>query len=285
MRTAKTRDAGFSMLELLAVMSIMALLTTVGVTSYFSAVRGMGRRNAIKHLANTLAVARQRASMDNSRVSVIIFNEVSGVDEDGKMIVRPSYVLCKEMGRITYVSGNALVDEFTALDAIFGLEKAAGDSERYQDFTSQAGGLKLYNLTAGGSSYVYPLVEEYQVRCFTVYDKEAPPSYHIAEGSRQPLDINNYSFRVNVGLQNNNATWNIGDVYGIEAGPVMNLPRGFEFSRLRDNRDSFDYVTFLPNGRAEFSAGSIRITELRPPNRSNTITVSQEGKIKYNNKW
>ena len=62
------KDAGFSLLELLAVMSIMALLTTLAVTSYFSAVRGMGRRSAVNNLANTLIQARQRACMDNARV-------------------------------------------------------------------------------------------------------------------------------------------------------------------------------------------------------------------------
>ncbi len=279
------RKSGFSMLELLAVMSIMALLTTVGVTSYFSAVRGMARRSAVKHFASSLIVARQRAAMDNARFSVVLFNEVSGVDEDGQLLVRPSYVVCKEMGRITYVSGSLLVDEFTALDTIFGLERAAGDPERYQDFSSQAGGIKLYNLTSGGSCYVYPLAKERPVISFTTYDKQPPPDYHIESGPRVKLSLNNYALEMNTSAAQNSANWQLGNAYGIEASPSQNLPRGFEFASLNDNEDAFEYITFLPNGRAEFSSGSIRIRETRPPNRSVTVRVTSEGKINYNNNW
>jgi len=274
------------MLELLAVMSIMALLTTVGVTSYFFAVRGMARRSAVKHFASSLVVARQRAAMDNARFSVVLFNEVSGVDEDGQLLVRPSYVVCKEMGRITYVSGSGkLVDEFTSLDTIFGLERAAGDPERYQDFSSQAGGIKLYNLTSGGSCYVYPLAQEYSETRFTTYDKLPPPDYHIEPDSRVRLSLKNYAFEINTEAGQNSANWQLGDYYGIEASPSQNLPRGFEFASLNDNEDAFEYITFLPNGGAEFSSGSIRIRETRPPNRSVMVRVTSEGTINYNNNW
>lgn len=273
------------MIELLAVMSIAALLTTVAVTSYFSAVRGMGRRSAIKHLASTLTVARQRACMDNARVSVVLFNEVSGVDEDSnKLLVTPSYVICKEMGRITYARGDALVDEFSALDAIFGKENTAGAPDDYQDFSEKAG-IKLYNLTEGGYSYVRPRVKMYKLDSESVYIKK-PDHYYIDEGAPGSLELHPFSFTVNTSAGQSTASWKIGDSYGIEASPVQNLPRGFQFGGMDDNQNAFEYITFLPSGRAEFSSGgSIRIEELRPPNRSVTMRVDSSGEISYNNNW
>ncbi len=273
------------MLELLAVMSIAAMLTTLAVTSYFAAVRGMGRRSAVKHLANTLTVARQRACMDNARVSVILFNEVSGVDATGDMEVTPSYVICKEMGRITYATGSYLGDEYTALDAIFGLKRDAGDPNDFQGFDARAGGIRLYNMTSGGSCYVYPLVKRHSLRTDSVYDKREPDSYHIDDSGVIDKNINLFNFEINTSAGRNTATWQLGDAYGVEAAPVQNLPRGFRFSALGDNQNAFEYITFLPSGRAEFSRGSIRIEETRPPRRSVTMSVTAEGKIKYNNNW
>ena len=58
------KKRGFTLIELLTVMSIMGMLTTIAVTSYFSAIRGMARRSALKHLADTMVSARQRACME-----------------------------------------------------------------------------------------------------------------------------------------------------------------------------------------------------------------------------
>jgi prepilin-type N-terminal cleavage/methylation domain-containing protein len=151
----RKREYGFSLLELLAVMSIMGLLTTVAVTSYFGAARGVARRGTIKHLVTTLTVARQRACMDNTRVSVVFYNELVGIEDEevkgtGSAII-PSYVVCKEVGKITMISGNYLIDEFNALDKMFSTEVP-------DNIGSYRGGFRLYNLTDGNFSFVYPWV-------------------------------------------------------------------------------------------------------------------------------
>ena len=74
--TPKRARRGFSLLELLAVMSIMAMLSTLAVTSYFGAIRGMASRGAKKHFQNTLLLARQRACIDGARVRLMAFYEV-----------------------------------------------------------------------------------------------------------------------------------------------------------------------------------------------------------------
>ncbi|MFO7936458.1 MAG: prepilin-type N-terminal cleavage/methylation domain-containing protein [Kiritimatiellia bacterium] len=255
------QNAGFSLLELLAVMSVMALLTTLAVTSYFSAVRGMGRRSAVNNLANTLIQARQMACMDNTRVSVVCFNDITGNEDED---FRPTYVMCKGIGRISDKVGNKLVDEFTALDTIFGEEIHSG---------SYGGAMKLYNLTRGGFSFVNLGVEKYRLD-----DRYAPVS-------GMDRDINAYAFEINNNIPaRGNVSWEIGDSYGVEAAPAQTLPRSFQFSTIGSSKTKVEFVTFLPDGRAT-SGESFTIEEINSPYKKNTIDVSQAGGIKYDEDW
>ena len=79
---------------------------------------------------------------------VVMYNEVTGPEDED---VRPSYVICKSIGRITYVTGDNLVDEFTALDTVFSTDDLGPNYK---------GAMKLYNLSEGGFSYVYPWVHQ-----------------------------------------------------------------------------------------------------------------------------
>jgi len=276
MNAIKKTEYGFSLLELLAVMSIMGLLTTLAVTSYFGAARGMARRGAIKHMVNTLTLARQRACMDNARVSVVLYNEVSGIldDDSGgtKKAVTPSYVVCKEVGKITMVTGNYLIDEFNALDNMFAtvpLDNAA----------SYKGGFRLYNLSEGGFSFVFPWVVKSDNR---IQGRQSPYKPRPIADTR----INAWCFEINrnVPVREDGNKWYVGDSYGVEAAPVQTLPKLFEFKALRDNERSIQVITFLPDGRA-FKSDKITISETRPPMKSADIDISKEGVIKYDNKW
>lgn len=262
MKNIRYGESGFSLLELLAVMSIMALLTTLAVTSYFSAVRGMGRRSAVNNLANTLIQARQRACMDSARVSVVIFNEVTGPNKED---VVPSYVICKGIGRITDNVGNNLIDEFTALDTIFGTVNLGSNYK---------GAMKLYNLTQGGFSYVYPWVTEYELpNRFSPYKK-------------LNRTINAFAFQINHSIKSREAgnTWAVGDSYGVEAAPPQSMPRGFLVDNLGISATEVEFVTFLPDGRA-LKGPTLKIKERRPPHKSVSIKVNNDGKITYDESW
>lgn len=273
---------GFSLMELLAVMAIMALLTTLAVTSYFGAVRGMTRRSAVKHFANTLILARQRACMENARISVVIFNEITGLNNND---VTPSYVICKELGRLTYVdlARGSLVDEFTEIDKIFG---TANLGYTYR------GNIKLYNLARGKWSTVFPWVEQYPFnggakRGLTGrYSASGNPSMTAGERSAG-YTLNAFAFGINKNVQNYNAadsSWEVGDPYGIEAAPVGALPRNFLFSELNKTVNDAITITFTPDGRAA-GTETIRIVETQPPNKFSTVKVKADGTIEYNEKW
>ena len=275
MSTMRKTEYGFSLLELLAVMSIMGLLTTVAVTSYFGAARGVARRGAIKHLVTTLTLARQRACMDNARVSVVFYNEVSGVvDEEvgaGSAVI-PSYVICKEMGKITMVFGNYLVDEFNALDKMFSTDVP-------ENIAGYRGGFRLYNLSDGKFSFVYPWVSQSGDR---IEERQSP----YQPRPKEETIINAWSFEINAkgNVGEGSGIWNVGDSYGVEAAPVQTLPKSFLLGNLDDDEEDFEVITFLPSGRV-IKGRTITIEETRPPKKRTSITVTEKGMIDYNGKW
>ena len=202
-------------------------------------------------------------------MSVVIFNELSGTESTD---VRPSYVVCREIGRISFRSNNNLIDEYTQLDKIFGTTDL-GQSYR--------GSLRLYNLTRGGGSFVFPWVTQYDggYNIWSAY-KPTHPTY----------TVNTYCFTINnnVPPKNNDGNWLVGDAYGVEAAPVQTLPRGFLFGNLNYKTTQVLIVTFLPDGRLDpdsNSVTSIRIEEDRAPKKSTSMTVASDGSIKYNEDW
>ena len=109
------------LIELLAVMAIVAMLSTLAVTSYFSAIRGMPSRTALTTSTTRMAMARQRACIDGCRVSLIVFNEAAAFDASGTAIsdLAASFVVCRELGRFSFVSGTSCSDEFSDLGSLF----------------------------------------------------------------------------------------------------------------------------------------------------------------------
>jgi len=264
------------LLELLAVMSIMAMLTTLAVTSYFSAISGMARRSAVKHVVNTLILARQRACMEGARVSVMFFNEFHGYakDETGNQtseeVDLPSYVVCKELGQISYMNGGAIGDEFKDLDKMFGV---AGVGQWQDVDNSFKGQMRLYNLTKGGWWDVKPYVKGTSQTVGLPY-----------EGIEDDLSCNYF-----VVVNSHVSSPAIGDSYGVEAAPISSLPKGFVFNGLTDQNSEPICINFLPDGRCDTSIGksSITIIETRLPSKrpSNTIRVSAQGVISFEEKW
>lgn len=270
MKRARTKRAcgrpGFSLLELLAVMAIMSMLTTLAVSSYFAAIRGMTRRSAVKHFANTLILARQRACMEGAFVSVVIYNEITGVKDTD---ITPSYVICKGIGRVTYLGGSdKVIDEYTEIDRLFGT-KSYGQNFR--------GSIRLYNLTQGKWWNVYPWVEAYP-------GLQRQSAY---KPTQIQTDLNVFAFEKNENVNNlNEATWKIGDAYGIEAAPTGSLPHNFQFAALGDSASQVITITFKPDGSAVFRpSGTVRIIETQAQQRANTVTVTSDGVIDFNDKW
>jgi type II secretory pathway pseudopilin PulG len=262
-------------MELLAVMSIMALLTTLSVTSYFGAVRSMTRRSAVSHFANTLILARQRACIENSRVSVVVFNDITGADAGADNYFTPSYALCKEVGRISFLNNDLLADEFSEIEKIFGTVSYG---------PSYKGSIRLYNLTEGKWSNVYPWVEPYVL---SQRESASGNPYMTVAERQNGYSLNVFAFRKNARAPSpSEPQWKIGNPYGIEAAPLGTLPRNFEFRRLPSSSSEPVTVTFNPDGSATLKGGgTFTIIEKLPPNKKSTVTVTTTGDVKFDGMW
>ena len=278
-RKARGRD-GFSLLELLAVMAIVAMLSTLAVTSYFSAIRGMSSRTARRGLTNALSMARQRACIDGCRVSLIIFNEAAGFDTSGSKIsdLAASYVVCRELGRFSFVREDLLFDEFADLNKLF-REKLSTDTSS----DSVAGAIRLYNLSAGSWSLVRPYVEQ----------KEMTGVKLPYSTPKNDFKIWAYKFErlTGSGMQSSgggNPTWKAGDSYGIEVMPVQSLPKGFSFKELNANASSdasltdVRHVTFEPDGSA-LAAATFTVESQDPNAKGAKFTINKRGEIQVSN--
>ena len=274
-RVKRSARRGFSLLELLAVMSIMAMLTTLAVTSYFSAIQGMTRRSAVKHFVNALILARQRACLEGTRVSVVLFNEVTGYEKD-RELVAPSFVVCKEIGRISFVEANKFGDEFSDLGSMFN----NAQTETLKQNASYRGSIRIYNLTQGRWSQVRPWVSIEQVS-----DRESA----LKPGTLYDMSVFAFQEYTTSEVPNaNRATWKIGDSYGIEASPINSLPRGFEFVGMETDGNNSSTkskcITFQTDGRSTGDNGMIQIKVVGSSLKT-TLNVQAEGSITYNEKW
>lgn len=272
-RTGKKPRCGFSLVELLAVMAVVAMLSTMAVTSYFSAVRGMASRTARDNFYNALMMARQRACIDGCRVSLVIFNEAAAFDPSGTTIkdLAASFVVCRELGRFSYVSGNFLFDEFSDLNALFRIKTAADALD-----SSGAGSVKLYNLTQGAWALVGPYVEWRTVGS-SVDLPYSGGNFSIKAYALERLTGSGTS------STGGGPTWNAGDSYGIEISPTKALPKGFVFHELNntltlDSLRDVRSVTFEPDGTAIQNA-TFTVRSQDPNAKGTTFTISLQGDI------
>jgi hypothetical protein len=186
-------------------------------------------------------------------VSVIVFNQPVGYDSSGKLDkVLPSYVVCRELGRITFVSGNYLFDEFADLKQLFDVE--GSDDAGFYGVNYQSG-LRLYNLNRGcwrtvKSRVVEP--KEYGSTQDLLASTDAPTSW-------QDHGFRDYAFEMLSTRSGNYTAWQVGDAYGVEVSPVLNLPKTFYVDDLGWDGETtpgssaltkIQHVTFGPDGRS-----------------------------------
>ncbi len=85
------KPSGFTLLELLVVIGIMALMTTLTIAGYMGSSQALAQKRGATQLVNVLTQARQKACLGNTRVGVLF----SRSEKDG---VTALYSLCTELG-------------------------------------------------------------------------------------------------------------------------------------------------------------------------------------------
>ena len=231
-------------MELLAVMAIMGILSTMAVTGYFSAVRGMTRRRAVSNLMASLTQARQRACIDGTRTALVCYNIKNDPSSTKLESVSPTYVVCKALGRVTSISGNKIGDEFTPLDKIFRVTPPpSATSSSFQSFGSR----RLYNLSRTGWTDVGMTVE--------AGSYSADLTSGLTENPFTPSPQLLWCFTKADGGAD--TTWKIGDLYGIDVSQPGIFPKNVYFGKLGADDKSQITVMFYPDGRAMATSISI----------------------------
>jgi prepilin-type N-terminal cleavage/methylation domain-containing protein len=83
--------AGFTLMELLVVITIMGLISTIAVSSYFGITRAAAYSTSHDTLYNTLVLTKQRAVIDGKMTSLVILNA-------------SEYTVVRAVGRISHLT-------------------------------------------------------------------------------------------------------------------------------------------------------------------------------------
>ena len=279
----KTADkAAFTLVELMVVIGLMALLGTISVTGYFAAVRGMSDRGALDDTRSLIRLAMQTCLIDQTPTAVLFFNRQNQVQtanissEEVKATSSGTAIAIKMAGRISYVDGDILVDEFADWNQSYPVSNANSD-----------GGVRFYRMTdldkvAQGIDACSSLMKEY------VEPVKFDDEYMIAAGrkvrefcsdfkknAQDNKDFsgtaygngNNYRWGRRID-DRNGITWKIGDAYGVELAP-LDLPRGYIFGSQEPSSMKLKSVSSLAFSPGDVQGGNDYVMSLRNP-----VTIS-----------
>ena len=278
---------GFTLVELLVTMGLMALLATVSIAGYYGAVRGMTERGVRQDVISFLRMTRQRADIDQVPTAVFFENRMLRDENqdmgETKRVVGVA-IAVRRSGRLTYVDGNYLSDEFGDLSKTYSTNR-----------TSSSGGgnkgMSLYRVQGNSSSSFegsYSTVRDYVVRrqlgTEEMFGLGATGGNLVTLPDNSSFSANSmtiWAFEKTGG--GGSASWRVGDAYGMEIASIQ-LPHGFVFgssipSQVGEGRSGGNPVFFVPNsGRLASISGSMPdIRSYRPSKEG--VTLKSIGKI------
>ena len=223
--------AGFTLVELMVVVGLMAMMSTMAIGSYSAITRGMNDRAAIDAAKSFADAALQRANLDRTSTYVYLFNEVTKLESDTEagsacgvaVAVRP-------IGRISHVpSSGFFCDEFNDLDQTFGsLEENGEEATQGEKEKSAASYFRLYNIAQKS----FAMVQE-GVYAYTINDRDLED-----EDSGKSHEWTIHGFKTASG-DSGGASFRVGDLYGQEFA-VTRLPPGYVFSQNVNMKSSAD---------------------------------------------
>ena len=238
-------ERGFTLVELLVTMGLMALLATVSIAGYYGAVRGMTERGVKQDVVAFVRNAQQRAMVEQTPTAVFFMNRYLREDDEelGEVSRIVGVAVAVRMaGRISLISksglygvgGVYLADEYADLDKTY-----PTNSISRQPVSKSS--MRLYRMCTDANSFEqsYSLVEDQVVQAKLTFNRD-----DLLNTSQNPTlngciyndnDIEDavkgsaWAFRVS--QQNNGldgGRWRVGDPYGTEIG-TLQLPHGYVF--------------------------------------------------------
>lgn len=239
-----TPKRGFTLVELLVTMGLMALLATVSIAGYYGAVRGMTDRGVKQDVISFIRLAQQRAMVEQTPVAVFFENRYLREEDEElgeTMRVAGRAVAVRMAGRVSCISRKGLygvgttylIDEYADLDKTF-------PSNSLPKQPVSKGTMRLYRMRPDANSLEQfcTLVEDQVVQARLTLDRNdllnanRDPSFN--GGTYDDNDVmkaieSAWAFREAPG--NNwlsGSQWRVGDPYGTEVA-TLNLPNGYVF--------------------------------------------------------
>ena len=117
--------AAFTLMELLVVMSIMLIVSTILVAGYFGMTRAASYTAAETDVFNHLQLARQRASLDGTRVFFLL------IDSNSYVLVHGAGTLTKDMDSKTFGGRHRFYDAYADLHEAWRSVRAAVDTDQH----------------------------------------------------------------------------------------------------------------------------------------------------------
>lgn len=208
---------GFSLLELMVVVAIMAMMGVAASGGYKQMIRGMRERGAVATATAILRTAKERAAVDRLPTVVFCYNRCykkAGGADNANAVVCGEMVAVRRGGRITAVRGRELYDEFG--DLLIQNESVTSTSE-----LDGGMGIRLFRFGGAGMTEMrYSIVSErtfkgrIALRAFAagLTNITAGAYYNLNKSDREP------------------SAWKAGDPYGLVFAELT-LPDGFIFGQ------------------------------------------------------
>ena len=225
----------FTLLELLVVVAIAGMMSTLAIGSYSAITRGMNDRAALDVAKTLVDAAVQRAQLDRSTVHVYLFDELLQCENDTSAGVGSGVAIAvRPVGRISLVAkgGELLCDEFAELDQVYGALEERNQQMSDDEREKNAATFRLYNMRTESYATVMEGVDYTEV---TLHDlEEELKQQEAADSGDGSVDVSPehtkkvYGFKKVDGEDGANATFRAGDLYGQEFA-VTRLPPGYFF--------------------------------------------------------
>jgi len=240
----------FTLLELLTVIAIMAMMSTLSLGAYRGIVRGMEDRGVIATATLIVSAAQNRARSDHAITAVHFYNVLTqeGDDTPGKQVdymVHGEAVAVRGVGRFTRVLGNYLADECNDLEQEFEVKDSTDPTVRNPDAktsgryaTGFAQKMRLFKLTtlddAKGGGKKLPC-SKVLMAAVVGPDLDPVEDFHFEQptqpdGKTPIRQIPNVCFKV---VDDNGIQWRAGDVYAFPFKETV-MPNGYVFGTKND---------------------------------------------------
>ncbi len=263
MKTQRQTRGGFSLVELIVVIGLMALLSTISIGGYFAASRGMAARGVMQDTTSIIRQAMQTCLIDQVPTAVLFCNRRQNrKSEDGEAY--GTAIAIKMVGRISYIAnggrtatgdslpvgGGLLVDEFADWNQSYPMDASDNKKQR---------AIRLYQMSSPNGHRLKQGVKQCSsLMCAWVGYTQLDAEYLI--GAKKTLEDFCKDFKLNaagnksragIGYENGNDfrwglpfhpdnnglnkdAWHVGDAYGVEIAS-LDLPKNYIFGTTVPN--------------------------------------------------